>query len=71
MDRLAVVMDNASANPSLTLVVAAAGMVLVVAAIAWFVSPRARSRLRRARTAVLLGIIVLLAIVWVFKGRGQ
>ena len=71
MDRLAVAMDSVTANPALTSLVAAAGVVLVVAAIAWFVSPRARSRLRRARTAVLLGFIVVLALVWVFKGRGQ
>lgn len=62
-------MDNLD-NPALTSAAAVAGVVLLVAAIAWFVSPRARSRLRRARTAVLVAFLVLLALVWVFKERG-
>ncbi|GIG70836.1 hypothetical protein [Phytomonospora endophytica] len=62
-------MDNLD-NPALTTAAAVAGLVLLVAAIAWFVSPRARSRLRRGRTAVLVGFLVLLALVWAFKGRG-
>ncbi|MEV0645184.1 hypothetical protein AB0I28_07960 [Phytomonospora sp. NPDC050363] len=57
-------------NPALTSAAALAGVVLMVAAIAWFVSPAARSRLRRGRTAVLVGFLVLLALVWVFKDRG-
>lgn len=56
-------------NPALTSAAAVAGVVLMVAAIAWFVSPGARARLRRGRTAVLVAFLVVLAIVWVFKDR--
>lgn len=56
-------------NPALTSLAVVGGAILMVAAIAWFVSPRARSGLRRGRTAVLVAFLVVLAIVWVFKDR--
>lgn len=50
-----------------TALIAFAGMFLVLAAILWFVSPGARSRLRRWRGRALIALLLLLAFVYFYK----